>query len=353
MNLLPTADQVQIIDALRSFLQAKGPLSDSPGSAGPAGRDRGTGGAGLWTGLAEMGALGLSIAEEDGGTGLTAAEEMLAFREFGRALLAPAVLGSSLGARLAVRCGDRALLGEILSGRQRVGLANPREPATIGPETSGAFHLIAAHDAPFVLACDEQGAALLRRPAPGSIAAAPATDHLLSLERTRFDGVAPVLWVSAQDEPVHQRAMLLLAAYATGMAEATRDMAVAYAKVRQQFGQPIGAFQAVKHRCAEMAIRTEAALCQSAFAALAFDQAERERARGRSADAAFQVTAARMVATDAALRNAASNIQVHGAFGFTAEADAHLFLKRAHVVDLLWQDPRQRRASMLKAAFPD
>lgn len=353
MNLLPTADQVQIIDALRSFLQAQGPLSGSQGNTGPASRDRGIGDAGLWSGLAELGALGLSIAEENGGTGLTAAEEMLAFREFGRALLSPEVLGTCLGARLAAHCGDRTLLGEILAGRQRVGLANPRGAATIGPATTGAFHLIAAQDATLVLACDGQGAALLRRPAPCGIAAVPATDHLLSLERSQFDAVAPALWVPAQDEPVSRRAMLLLAAYATGMAEATRDMAVAYAKVRQQFGQPIGAFQAVKHRCAEMAIRTEAALCQSAFAALAFDRAEREQARGGSADAAFQVTAAQMVATDAALRNAASNIQVHGAFGFTAEADAHLYLKRAHVVDLLWQDPRQRRTSMLEAAFPD
>jgi alkylation response protein AidB-like acyl-CoA dehydrogenase len=124
-----------------------------------------------------------------------------------------------------------------------------------------------------------------------------------------------------------------------GVAEGARNMAVDYAKVREQFGKPIGSFQAIKHLCADMAIRSEAALCQASFAALVIDQDHR--------DADYHATSAKLVATDAALRNAADNIQIHGAFGFTAEANAHHFLKRAHVIDLLWGDQKTQRTRLL------
>jgi alkylation response protein AidB-like acyl-CoA dehydrogenase len=102
-------------------------------------------------------------------------------------------------------------------------------------------------------------------------------------------------------------------------------MGVAYAKIREQFGQPIGGFQAIKHHCADMAARAEAAYSASVFAALSV-------VAGRS-DATFQAASARIVAADAAIRNAATNIQVHGGIGFTAECDANLFLKRAHLLE--------------------
>jgi alkylation response protein AidB-like acyl-CoA dehydrogenase len=129
------------------------------------------------------------------------------------------------------------------------------------------------------------------------------------------------------------------------MAEATRDMAVEYAKTRQQFGKAIGSFQAIKHLCADMAIRAEAAVCQVIFAALV----ESERRAG----ARFHSVAARLVAVEAALQNAAQNIQVHGAIGFTAEAEAHLFIKRAHVLEQLWGNTRQQRRQMLAVEMPE
>ena len=102
-------------------------------------------------------------------------------------------------------------------------------------------------------------------------------------------------------------------------------MAVDYAKLREQFGRPIGAFQATKHRCADMAVRAEAAWCQTVLAALA-------AARGQT-DAGFHAAAASIVAARAAIDNAEQNVQLHGGIGYTMECDAHLYLKRAHLLE--------------------
>ncbi|WP_302480190.1 acyl-CoA dehydrogenase family protein, partial [Sphingomonas bacterium] len=117
---------------------------------------------------------------------------------------------------------------------------------------------------------------------------------------------------------------LILAATLCGIAGAAAEMAVAYAGMREQFGRPVGAFQAVKHHCANMALAARASLDLATFAAVAFDE--------RRPDAAFQVEAALLLAIEAALGNARLNIQVHGGIGFSDEADPHLLLKRAHAL---------------------
>jgi alkylation response protein AidB-like acyl-CoA dehydrogenase len=124
-----------------------------------------------------------------------------------------------------------------------------------------------------------------------------------------------------------------------GIAEATRDMATAYAKTREQFGKPIGVNQAIKHRCADMAVAADAAVNQLLFAALSV-QEERP-------DADFQVAAARVVADQAALTNARHNVQVHGGMGFTAECDAHLYVKRAHLLGRTFGGLRGAQADLL------
>jgi alkylation response protein AidB-like acyl-CoA dehydrogenase len=101
-------------------------------------------------------------------------------------------------------------------------------------------------------------------------------------------------------------------------------MGVAYASTREQFGRPIGSFQAVKHHCANMALAARCAKDQTTFAAVAIDQ-------GRD-DAAFQVESAVFVAGSAALKNAGNNIQIHGGLGFSDEADPHLLIKRAQLL---------------------
>ncbi len=340
MNFLPSDEQIQIIDTLSGFLTDRAPVSRFRPPApqiGNADRE-------VWPQLGELGFLGIALPESAGGIGFGAAEEMLAYREFGRHLLSPSIFGLTLGARAAARAGS-ALLGAMVSGELRLAVANPRGHCRLGAECSGDFHLFDAADAEWVLICAEEGTAVLRRAEFRDVTDVLGMDHVIRLERARLAGARPAIWVDTASETIHARAQLLLAAYAVGVGEATRDMAVDYAKNRQQFGKPIGSFQAIKHLCADMAIRSEAAFCQAIYAALT----QVEERPGVD----FHTVAARLVAVDAALKNAAANIQVHGAIGFTAETDAHSFLKRAHLIEQLWGDTRTLRRRMLTSEFPD
>jgi alkylation response protein AidB-like acyl-CoA dehydrogenase len=107
------------------------------------------------------------------------------------------------------------------------------------------------------------------------------------------------------------------------LARAALDMAVAYAGMREQFGRPIGAFQAIKHHCANMALAARCACDQVRFAAVALDD-------GRG-DAPLQIESALYVAGSAALQNCGTNIQIHGGMGFSDETEPHRLLKRARV----------------------
>jgi len=122
---------------------------------------------------------------------------------------------------------------------------------------------------------------------------------------------------------------VLGAAYAVGMAEACTDLSVAYAKEREQFGRPIGSFQAVKHLCSDMAVRVEVARAATHAAAVHLDDpglGGTERA----------VSGAKLLAGEAAILNGKSATQVHGGMGFTWEVDVHLYLKRAWVLDTVF-----------------
>jgi len=132
---------------------------------------------------------------------------------------------------------------------------------------------------------------------------------------------------------------------AAGMAEATRDLSSRYAIEREQFGRPIGVNQAIKHRCADMAVRAEAALAQTVFAALVVDS--------KGPDAVFQAHAAKVFAVESAARNAAETVQVHGGMGFTWEHTAHRYVERAQVLDHLAGDRRQSLASILAESGPE
>src|SRR5260370_561094 len=306
MNFLLSDEQTQIVDSLHDLLTEQMPVTRFRPPALQVGNTDQV----FWPRLGELGFLGIGLPEEHGGIGLSAAEEMLAYREFGRHLLSPAILGLTLGARLAAQLRPD-LLDEILRGLLPIALANPRGSVQLGEVCHGQFHLIDAKQAEWVLICGADGSALLRRADFTAVSEVLATDHVLSLERGLLTGARPVCWLAASKEWLYPRAQLLISAYAVGLAEATRTMAVEYAKARQQFGKPIGSFQAIKHLCADMAIRAEAATCQVIFAALV-------QAEGHPG-ADFHSVAAKLVAVEAALQNSAQNIQMHIAIGFTAE----------------------------------
>jgi alkylation response protein AidB-like acyl-CoA dehydrogenase len=117
---------------------------------------------------------------------------------------------------------------------------------------------------------------------------------------------------------------LLVSAQLLGVATAARDLAVAYAKVRTQFGRPIGGFQAVKHHCANMAVAVEKLSALLDMAAIAV--------RDGCDDAAFQTAALARLVPRIALANARLCIQIHGGIGFSAEASPQLYLKHAHLL---------------------
>ena len=274
----------------------------------------------IWPQIGELGLFGLGLHEDEGGLGLGAAEEALAARGFGRVLASPALLAQMAAPYLAADAASRAAL---IAGQQRACLAWLDRGQTILLDQAGAENVV-----------------LL---APGAAALLPAA----SFRRQPAEGIDDTLgWAVADGvaapprTAVAARISLLIAAYLTGVAQAACDMAVEYAGTRRQFGQPIGAFQAVKHACADMAVRAAAAEAQLFYAAARFG--------ADGADEA-EVAAARLLATDAALANARANIQVHGAMGFTAESDAHWLLKRAHVLAYFGSGRRHMECTLLTA----
>jgi alkylation response protein AidB-like acyl-CoA dehydrogenase len=340
MNLLPTAEQQEIIDSLRSFLSARAPVS----RLRPPAPQTGSSDHRLFRDLGDLGIWGCGLPEAVGGVGLSAAEEGLIYRELGRHLLSPATFALTLGAHLLSQF-DEKMLPHFIDGSARVGIANPRGRVSLAARSNGDVHLLDCAEAEWVLISDESGTGLFHRDDFAEIEPVRGMDNLVTLYRARLVDARPSFWTAAHDRRLHDRALLLLSAFAVGIAEATRDMAVEYAKTREQFGRPIGSFQAIKHICADMAIRCEAAVCQTAFASLVL-------AEGHDG-LAFHTTSSKLVAATSAVKNASQNIQVHGAIGFTAEADPHLFLKRAHLIEQLWCDSRRCRERLLSLDLPE
>jgi alkylation response protein AidB-like acyl-CoA dehydrogenase len=319
IDLLPSPEQQQIIDSVGEFFAHALPIARL---RTPAGSWRIS--AGLWEEIAALGWFGLALAEEAGGAGYSLVEEMLVAREFGRHLASPALFAAMLSAHVAAHAGKNALLEGIVGGELRVGLANALPGAT---RNAPEFHLLDADGSHLVLYWNETGMGLHERAAFAKSTLVDSLDEAVHLERAVAPEGAPTAWVSAQQCALPRRAALLICAQLTGVAEAAKDDAVAHAKTREQFGQPIGAFQALKHDCAEMAVQCEVAYAQTFFAGLTENS--------RLADAEFQCAAAGLLTREAALANARGNIQIHGGIGFTSESDAHRYLKRAHLLSQL------------------
>lgn len=338
IDLIPTSEQQGIAESLAAFLSDKLPVERHRADRA----ERRTMEWDLWKQLAELGCFGLSLEGEHGGVGFTLAEEILAFREYGRYLVSPAMLTTVLAARIAVAAGLSDLAAAFLAGGQRAGLARPLA-ARVGPVAGGQFHLIDARDGDHAVAWSDSGAALF---APGAfIGREPqaSLDASVSLARARLGEARPLAWVDAAQPALPLVASVLCASMLVGISEAVRDMAVAYAKTRVQFGVPIGTFQGVKHKCANIAMWTEAAWAQTAYAALSL--------RERLPDARFHAVNAAMVASEAAMLGARENIQIHGGMGFTAELNAHLFLKRAHLLRQLLPSAVEMQRKLLQLSL--
>jgi len=328
-----------------------------------------------WRQMAELGWTGLAVPEQWGGQGLGIVDLAVLFEEMGYAL-APSPLFSNTIVALALSlCGsdeqrDR-WLRPLASGEKR---ATPALWDAGSPATPGSYTMEARADGDAVvldgekvLVMDAAGADLfmvatadgrrhlVESGAEGvSVSEEESIDTTRRLSAVRLDGVR----VAAEDTmpaaeadyyPGFFRLCVALAAESTGVAQRSLEMAVEYAKDRQQFGRPIGAYQAVSHRCAQMLLETENSRSAVYGAAWAAD-AEPD-------SLPLAASMAKAYASDVGWRVPNASIQVHGGIGFTWEHDLHFFLKRgranaAMFGDAKWHRERVADAVLTRAAAP-
>jgi alkylation response protein AidB-like acyl-CoA dehydrogenase len=301
-------DEVALAEGMRRLCAGRFPLDRVRAAEGkPVAIDPSA-----WSELAEAGVFSLRLPEEDGGLGLGTAAASVVFEELGRALVPGPILATHLAAGVV----DGAAEGEVVVGA--VLLGGPG--GTKGPVVVEHLGALGA----LVVVSDDG----LARVDPATLEAVPAERSL--------DPLTPVWLVEhlpagdkigdAEDARRWRRdASVLGGAMLVGLAAATVDLAVAYAQQREQFGKPIGSFQAVKHLCADMLVRAEVARAAVQAAAVTIDQPD-------VGDAPRAAAGAGLLAVEAAIANGKTCIQVHGGMGFTWEVPAHLYLMRARVL---------------------
>lgn len=306
MDLLPTPEQEEIVSSIASVIAGTSVLGEPLSDA-------------LWEAAAAQGWFGLGLDESAGGVGYSLAEEVLLFIELGRGCVPGPFLATVVAAHVAAAAGNADLTARLVGGSERVGLAERYDTDDAG---TARWSILDGDTATLALVADGDRVSVVDL-AGVERTAIPAFDTLVPVSlATGLESVTP-LATAPDAEPILQRATLLVAALLAGMAKATTDQSVQYGMDREQFGQPIGGFQAVKHRCADMATRAEVATCEVLYAALALRD-------GRS-DGPFHAHAARVVAARAAVDNAQVNVQNHGGIGFTWEHTAHRYVTRSRV----------------------
>ena len=322
MDLTLGPEQEAVRDAIRNFLADRMPMTHVRAvMADETGIDDG-----VWREAVGLGWLALALPESAGGAGYGLPEAMVLFVELGRALAPGPWLGSVLAAEALCGVGSlRDVHAKLLGGTQRVAVVDdPGDALGTGSALRGEARGIADGGlAAGFLVLGGKSARYVSREGC-DVTVEPSIDPTRRLARVVFLGTSAEA-LGGDVGVLRRTGTVLAAAEAVGVAERALETSVAYAKVREQFGKPIGSFQAIKHRCADMAVRTEVARSAVAWASVAV--------RDGLPDAAFHVDVAKTLATSAALTNATDNVQNHGGIGYTWEADAHLYLKRARLLE--------------------
>jgi alkylation response protein AidB-like acyl-CoA dehydrogenase len=367
MDFALSDEQIMLRDTARRFLDEKAPsplvrtVMETEAGYDPA----------LWGEIGRQGWQAVTIPEDFGGAGFSFVEQALLMEEMGRTLFPSPYLSSVvLGADLVLGAGTEQqkadLLPGVASGEVRLAVAHLEPSARWDP---GGIAMVAARNGGDVIldgtkafVLDGHTADVLlvaARETKGhegiSIIAVPADTpgvarrRLETMDMTRpqaeivFDGVR-VPTSAILGEPgsgwgplaaTLDRAVVALAYEQVGGAQRCLDMAVEYAKTRIQFGRPIGSFQAVKHRCADMLVTVESARSAAYYAGWVV----------ASGDDELSIVAplVKSYCSEAYFFCAAENIQVHGGIGFTWEHDAHLYFKRAKTDELLFGTPAEHR----------
>ncbi|MBV7379983.1 acyl-CoA dehydrogenase family protein [Maritimibacter dapengensis] len=281
-DLTPSDDLRQILDAAQTMLDTHYPVARL--------RD---GSDDSLAALDEFGAFDLARPDTEGGAGFTLVEEAHLHVALGRHLAPPAALATAIARRI-----------------------DPTATAALG---------FSQEDAWLWLPQPDTAQALIRVGNGLTLAPAKATETTPALGGTyAFAKAPPSQNARRADAATHLVAQVLTSAQLLGVAIGARDLALAYARDREQFGRPIASFQAIKHRAADMSIGIEKVSALLDMAAIA--------TRDASPDAGFLCSALARLAPRTTVETARGAIQIHGGIGFSAEADAHLFLKRAHIL---------------------
>jgi alkylation response protein AidB-like acyl-CoA dehydrogenase len=372
MNLEVSPEQRELRESVRRFLAERAPLPrvrelmDTTDAMD----------AGVWRQAADqLGLQGIAIPEEYGGAGFSFAEQAIVLEELGGALYTGPYLASAVLAATALLASDdegarRDLLPGIASGQTIATLAFTEDGGSWDLEGSESIRLTAAKNGDgwrldgyksFVL--DGHGAGLILAVAatdtdPSSAPelslfavdggaaeglsrrALPTLDQTRRMARCEFSEVRARLIGSPGAargvlEHTLDVAAVALAAEQLGGAQRALDMAVGYAKIRQQFGRAIGSFQAIKHRCADLLLEVESLRSAVRYAAAAVAEG--------SPEVPVLASMLKAYASEVYSRVASENIQIHGGIGFTWEHDAHLYLKRAKASELFLGDGSYHR----------
>ena len=362
MNFAFTDEQDELRKIVRSFLEAKSPESAVREQMET---ERGYDEA-VWSQMAEqMGLQGLHIPEEYGGSGFSYVELGIVLEEMGRALLcAPFFSTVVLAANTLIQCGDDAAKKDYLPGiasGETIATVAFTEPSGKWDESGIEMEATAvgrrlhahrhedvrarrAHRRPdprrrphrrgvSLFAVDGDADGLTRTPLS-------TMDQTRKQARLEFENT-PARLIESEGIGWDFMARVLdlvavgLAAEQVGGAQKVLEMAVEYAKVRVQFGRPIGSFQAIKHKCADMLLEVESAKSAAYYGMWCAAEMDDELPSVASLAKAY--------CSEAYFHAAAENIQIHGGIGFTWEHPAHLYFKRAKSSELLFGDPTYHR----------
>jgi alkylation response protein AidB-like acyl-CoA dehydrogenase len=313
-------EQKEIKRVAHDLLAARSPLAKVREAAQDGRSDRG-----LWQELVELGWPGIAVAAEHSGQGLGAVELAVLLEELGYACAPTPFLGTATAAAVIQAAGTPAQrerwLPPLASGEARAGVG-PR--ALVCDAAEAAVLVVLDGDEAQLLDASEADVEVLQ-----------SVDPTRTFARVNGDGA--VLGAGAAE-----RVWSAIAAEVLGVCQRALDMTLDYVKDRKQFGSPVGSFQAVSHRCAQMLLVTESIRSAAYFAAWAAE-ADPERLREGAALAGAS-------AGDGGREVTGSAIQAHGGIGFTWEADVHWLFKRAQLDALLLGGSRRHRATLARLA---
>jgi alkylation response protein AidB-like acyl-CoA dehydrogenase len=289
----------------------------------------------LWRELCELGWPGIAVAEEHGGQGLGRIELSILCEELGRSIAPVPFLPSVLAATLIEHAGSPAQRERWLPG-----LASGEITGALSLAVGGTAELVVnGADAQVIVLIEEGQTGRVLTPEQADVSPVASIDPTRSTARVSASEDAGEALEGDASAGVG-RALVAVSSELVGVCDRALEMTLAYVKERRQYGVPVGAFQAVSHRCAQMLLDTEKARSTTAFAAWAADSDPEALA-----EAAAMAKAA---ASDAGREVTASAIQAHGGIGFTWEADVHWLYKRAQLDAALLGGAKHHRAHLAR-----